>query len=173
MVSNVKLIGKFLPSIIRISSILIGAYVLNIVARFSVRKILSKTKIGQEERVATLIKVFYGTFNFIIWPAAILMILPEIGINITPLLAGLGVAGLAIGMGARDLIADYLAGLFILLEDQFRVGEEVETAGFKGKVISMSLRRTILEGEEGNIYFIPNGQINKVVNHSRKPSDFN
>ena len=158
----------FISSGIKILGILLGAYLVNLLARFLARKILRKLSfLDGKERIKTLIKVFYGTFNFIIWPAAILMILPEFGINITPLLTGLGIVGLAVGMGARNLISDYISGLFILLEDQFRVGEEIETAGFKGRVVSMNLRRTVLKDEQGKTYFIPNGQINKVINYSR------
>ena len=98
----------------------------------------------------------------------ILTIFPEIGVNPTPLLAGAGLVGLAIGMGSRNLIQDYLAGLFILLEDQYRVGEEVEILGKKGKVIDLNLRRTIIRDTEGIIHSIPNGQIKVVSNFSRK-----
>lgn len=120
-----------------------------------------------EQREKTLEGVFISFLNVLIWTMAILMILPEFGIDTTPLLAGSGLVGLAIGMGSRELIQDYLSGLFILIEDQYRVGEEIEIAGTKGKVKDLNLRRTILEDSKGTIYYIPNGQTKKVSNFSR------
>ena len=96
------------------------------------------------------------------------MILPELGINATPLLAGAGLVGLAIGMGAKNLIQDYLSGLFILLEDQYRAGEKVKIAGMEGEVKNFNLRRTVLQDETGNAYYIPNSQVTVVLNLSRK-----
>jgi len=127
------------------------------------------TKDGKirKTREKTLVEVFTSTINFVIWAIAILTILPEFGINIGPLLASAGILGLAIGMGSRSLISDYISGLFILIEDQYRVGEEVEIAGVRGKVKSLSLRRTILKNQEGTIFYIPNGQVTKVSNLSR------
>ena len=121
----------------------------------------------QEERGNTLLKVFNSTLKIVIWIMAILMVLPEVGVNPAPLLAGAGLVGLAIGMGSKNLVQDYLSGLFILLEDQYRAGEEVEIGGIKGKVVEFSLRKTILENPEGITHYIPNGQVTKVSNHSR------
>lgn len=95
-------------------------------------------------------------------------ILLEIGINIGPLLVGLGVVGLALGIGARSLIQDYLSGFFIIFEDQYRVGEEVEIAGIKGKVLDINLRRTLVQNKEKVVYYISNGQLKTVSNFSRK-----
>jgi len=122
----------------------------------------------QKQRIETLTKVLNSTISIIIWTIAILTILPELGINITPLLAGAGIAALAVGMGAKNLIQDYLAGLFILLEDQYRVGEEVEIEGKKGKIKDLNLRRTVIESEDGTIHYIPNGQVKSASNFSRK-----
>ncbi len=124
----------------------------------------------QKERAKTLSKVFSSTLKIMIWVIAILMLLPEFGINPTPLLAGAGLIGLAIGMGSRSLVQDYLAGLFILLEDQYRVGEEVDISGKKGHVIDLNLRRTIIKDEEGIIHYVPNGQVKTSSNFSRKIS---
>lgn len=122
----------------------------------------------QKQRGETLSKVFSSTLKIVIWIIAILTVLPEFGINPTPLLAGAGLIGLAIGMGSKNLVQDYLAGLFILLEDQYRVGEEVNISGKKGKVIDLTLRRTVIKDEEGTVHYIPNGQIKSASNLSRK-----
>jgi len=130
--------------------------------------IMAKDGKAQELRGKTLSKVFSSTLKIVIWVIAILMILPEFGVDPTPLLAGAGLIGLAIGMGSKNLVQDYLAGLFILLEDQYRVGEEVNIGGKKGKVVDLTLRRTIIKDEEGAIHYIPNGQVKTASNLSRK-----
>ena len=122
----------------------------------------------QEQRVKTLVKVFNSTLKIVIWIMAILTILPEFGVDPTPLLAGAGLVGLAIGMGSRSLVQDYLAGLFILIEDQYRIGEEIDVSGKKGKVVGLNLRRTIIKDSEGIIHYIPNGQVKIASNFSRK-----
>ncbi len=122
----------------------------------------------QEQRGKTLSKVFVSTLKIAIWIIAILTILPEFGVNPTPLLAGAGLIGLAIGMGSRNLVQDYLAGLFILLEDQYHIGEEINIGGKQGKVIDLNLRKTVVKDKEGIIHYIPNGQIKSASNFSRK-----
>ena len=135
------------------------------------KKKLEKAKLKLEkERIHTLERVIFSMIKIVIWTIAIIIILPEFGINITPLLTGLGIGGLALGFGAKNLIQDYISGLFILIEDQFRVGEEVEIGGKKGKVIDFNLRRTVLEDKEGVLHFIPNSQIKVATNFSRKSS---
>ncbi len=133
---------------------------------FKKLKVKADIKI-EEKRLITLEKVSYSAIKLIIWVIALLTILPELGINITPLLAGLGIGGLALGFGARNLVQDYISGLFILLEDQYRVGEEVEITGIKGIVEDFSLRRTVLKDENGAYCHIPNSQIKKATNFSR------
>lgn len=163
---------------IKVIIILFLALILSKVAKVFVSKVI-KTIIEkgngiirngqiQKERAKTLSKVFSSTLKIVIWVIAILMLLPEFGINPTPLLAGAGLIGLAIGMGSRSLVQDYLAGLFILLEDQYRVGEEVDISGKKGQVVDLNLRRTIIKDEEGIIHYIPNGQVKTSSNFSRK-----
>jgi small conductance mechanosensitive channel len=100
-----------------------------------------------------------------------LLILSEIGIDITPLLAGAGILGLAIGFGSRQLVQDLIAGLFILLEDQYDENDLIELVGSKvvtkGKVLRFTLRKTVLQGENGEIYHIPNSEIKQVTTFKR------
>ncbi len=131
-------------------------------------KLLSGNVKIQEERTRTLIKVFNSSLKIAIWVITFLTILPEFGVNPAPLLAGAGLVGLAIGMGSKNLVQDYLAGLFILIEDQYRIGEEVDLSGKKGKVTGFNLRRTTIKDSEGAIHYIPNGQIKITSNFSRK-----
>lgn len=177
------ILSWLLSSGLKIILILAAAFVVTKILRGVVRNLLShiieralngladkkhKGKEAEEERLATLEKVIISVSKTVVWVVAVITVLPELGINIGPLLAGLGVAGLALGFGAKTLIQDYISGVFILMEDQFRVGEKVEAAGIKGKVKSFNLRRTALEDEEGNLCYIPNNQIKRAVNFSRK-----
>jgi len=98
---------------------------------------------------------------------AIFMVLSEIGIDITPLLAGAGVVGIAIGFGAQSLIRDFLSGLFIILEDQYGKGDWVQVAGVNGLVEDVNLRRTVLRDLDGTVHSIPNGEIKTASNYTR------
>jgi len=168
-----NLISWAVGSGIKVVVILFLALILSKVAKVfisrAVRTVVEKSN-GQiqKERAKTLSKVFSSSLKIVIWVIAILMLLPELGINPTPFLAGAGLIGLAIGMGARSLVQDYLAGLFILLEDQYRVGEEIDIFGKKGQVVDLNLRRTIIKDSEEIIHYIPNGQIKTSSNFSRR-----
>jgi len=165
---------------IRVVLILVGAWILiriiNIfLSRFFkklVKKGISIGKVGdiklEEKRLETLKKVSYSILKVVVWLIAIITILPEFGIEITPILTGIGIGGLALGLGARSLISDYLSGFFILLEDQYRVGEKVELAGIKGEVRDFNLRRTVIKDENGVFHYIPNSQVKTASNFSRK-----
>ncbi|MFZ3099669.1 MAG: mechanosensitive ion channel domain-containing protein [Minisyncoccales bacterium] len=113
----------------------------------------------RKQRIATLIKTTNNILRSLIWIVAAIAILPEFGVNITPILASLGLAGLAIGMAAKDIITDFIAGSFIILEGGYNIGDKVEIAGFSGKVLEISLRRTILRGEDGVICAVPNREV--------------
>jgi len=121
----------------------------------------------RKKRVDTLVSIFGGTIKFIIWIVAIMVILPELGVNIAPILAGVGLMGLAVGMAAKDIIADFISGLFLILEDHYHVGDKVNVAGMEGEVHEITLRRTILKDAEGAFHSIPNSQI-KVVTKKLK-----
>jgi small conductance mechanosensitive channel len=95
------------------------------------------------------------------------LILGELGISITPILATAGVAGIAIAFGAQSLIKDYFTGFFLLIEDQIREGDVVEIAGKAGEVEEVTLRYVRLRDGEGYVHFIPNGEIKAVVNRTR------
>jgi len=97
-----------------------------------------------------------------------MMLFREIGMDITPLLAGAGVAGLAIGLGAQGLIKDILAGSFILMEDQFHVGDVIQAAGVSGQVEKMTLRVTTVRDLRGAVHFIPNGEIKVATNLTKE-----
>ncbi len=172
-----NLISWFYSSGIKVIIILFFAWLISLVGKVLISRLIrtfleKKERVGKNGKVRkkrgeTLINIFNSTLKAAIWVMAIIMILPEFGLNIAPLLAGAGLVGLAVGMGARNLIQDYLAGIFVLLEDQYRIGEEIEIAGVKGEVIDLNLRRSVIKDSGGVIHSIPNGQIKKSSNLSR------
>jgi moderate conductance mechanosensitive channel len=117
-------------------------------------------------RVQTVGRLLKNTTSYTVNFIAILLILGEFHIQLAPLLAGAGVLGLAIGFGAQSLVKDVITGFFIILEDQFAVGDVVQTGSFKGTVEMIGLRATRLRVWTGEIHIIPNGRINEVTNFS-------
>jgi small-conductance mechanosensitive channel len=119
------------------------------------------------QQLRTLASVLNSVGIAIIVFLAAMQILPLLGINMGPLLAGAGVAGLAIGFGAQTLVHDVINGFFILMENQYDVGDVVRIGGVAGAVESMTLRRTTLRDETGAVHIIPNSEIKIVSNLNR------
>jgi|SRR5579863_6724247 len=124
------------------------------------------------QQVRTLASVINSVGVFIILFWALLQALPLLGFELGPLLASAGVAGLAIGFGAQTLVHDFINGFFILLENQYDIGDNIRIAGVKGTVESMSLRRTLLRDDDGTVHTVPNSQITIVSNTTRDWSQF-
>jgi small conductance mechanosensitive channel len=128
------------------------------------------------QRARTLADVLGRLANAIIWGIAILVVLGELGINLAPLIAGAGVLGIALGFGAQSLVRDFLSGFFMLVEDQFGVGDVIDVggavggpaAGVSGTVEGVSLRTTRLRDVEGVVWHVPNGEIKRVGNKSQQ-----
>ena len=119
------------------------------------------------KQVRTLASVITSVGVFIILFVAALELLPLFGFDLGPLLASAGVAGLAIGFGAQTLVKDFINGFFILLDNQYDIGDKVSIAGVKGVVEDMSLRRTTLRDDDGTVHVVPNSQITIVSNLTR------
>jgi len=122
------------------------------------------THTEREQRARTLAGIFKGVARITIVILAAITIMATMGISVAPLIAGAGVAGLAISFGAQNLIRDVIAGFFILMENQFRVGDVIRAAGVSGLVEDMNLRVTVLRDTDGAAHFIPNGEIKVVSN---------
>jgi small-conductance mechanosensitive channel len=163
---------------ILVVSIVVVAVVITVVARLLVgrfqRKLEGKVSLTQDlnlQRAATLTHALSTGAIVLIWTIAMLLILSNVGVNLAPLLASAGVAGVALGFGAQSIVRDTLSGFFILLENQFGVGDIVEvqtTAGAAGgKVESLTLRITTLRAFDGTLHVIPNGNIQLASNKSR------
>ena len=131
-----------------------------------------KPKPGNAKRNKTLINVLQNAVSIVIWFIVFVMVLETFGVPVATLLAGAGVVGLAIGFGAQSLVKDMLTGFFILLENQFDTGDfvRINTSGTtvaEGEVLSMGLRISKIQGYEGELFIIPNGTINEVINFSK------
>ena len=129
---------------------------------------VSKDPGAEKKREDTLIKIFNSTFKVLVWAIAVLMILPELGIDISGIFLGAGIIGVAVGFGAQYVIRDFLAGLFIMLENQYRVGDVIQIAGIGGKVEDITLRKTVLRDIDGVVHHVPNGEIKVASNKSQE-----
>ena len=117
----------------------------------------------KEKRAETLGNIIISAGNIIIYAIILFMVLNLFGVDIRPILAGAGVIGLAIGFGAQSLVKDFVSGLFILVENQYGIGDKVKIGNFEGRVIRITMRSTVLKNDEGKIYYISNGLIKDVI----------
>jgi small-conductance mechanosensitive channel len=128
----------------------------------------SEHSLRAEQRIQALTSVLRSLVTFVIYTIATFMILGEVGINLGPLIAGAGILGVALGFGSQSLVKDFLSGVFILVEDQFGVGDIVDLDGqTSGVVDAVSLRTTRLRAVDGTLWHVPNGEIRRVGNKSQ------
>ena len=123
---------------------------------------------AERKREDTMIRIFVFGLKIIVWSITIVMILPEFGVNIAPILAGAGVLGLAIGFGTQNVVRDFLAGLFVLIENQYRVEDYICLNDTCGTVVDVTLRKTILRDVNDVTHNITHGTVNKVANYTKK-----
>jgi small-conductance mechanosensitive channel len=156
----VKLVGLFILARIAIR-----------IATHGVHKLLHAPTVKMDDRRrGTLASLLDNLVRYTIYFIYIVMMLSTFGIHVETLLAGAGIAGVALGFGAQSLIRDILTGFFILFEDQYGVGDLVKINQFTGTVVSIGLRLTRLQAWTGEIEIIPNGQILQVTNYSKANS---
>jgi small conductance mechanosensitive channel len=164
---------------LRILVILAVALVVLAIARLAVRRMHRRLRATDRadrdlevRRAATLTQAVSYVVGIAVWSVTVLVILGEFGVDLAPLIAGAGVAGVALGFGAQSLVKDFLSGFFILLEDQFGVGDEITVnAGgqpISGTVETVSLRTTVVRDDTGTMHVIPNGNIVVAGNRSRR-----
>ncbi len=118
-------------------------------------------------RSETVGSVLSSIVTATVWTLAGLLILSEVNIDLAPLLAGAGIAGVALGFGAQTIVRDFLSGLFMLIEDQFGVGDVIDVGETTGAVEKVSLRTTTLRDVNGTVWHVPNGEIHRVANKSQ------
>ena len=156
----------------KIVLVIIGALVLIRILRVITKGMTSArgrslTQGMRAQQINTLAGVINSIGTFVILFVALLEVLKYIGLDLAPLLASAGIAGLAIGFGAQTLVKDFINGFFVLLEDQYNIGDKVQLAGVKGTVEDMTLRRTVLRDDDGTVHIIPNSQLLIVSNMTR------
>jgi small conductance mechanosensitive channel len=161
-------------------TVIAGALALALVATFIVRRVVphalrpaitrqmsgrSPTEI--DRRVETLSGVIVRTAEVVLFLLALFTVLPEFGLDIRPVLAGVGITGIALGLGAQSLVRDTLNGIFILSENQYARGDVVTIAGVTGTVEDVTLRRTLLRDFDGVMYSVPNSSVTVAANFTR------
>lgn len=152
-------------------AVLIAAFVvrrvlLNVIARFFVALAARSPSLEERKRIQTLARVLRHAASLTLIVVAVLVGLNTLGVSIAPILGAAGVAGVAIGFGAQSLVKDFFSGMFLLLENQIRVGDVVEIAGKTGVVEELTLRRTKLRSFDGAVHYVSNGLITTVSNFS-------
>jgi len=160
---------------LRLATILVIALVLNRILRVLTRRLipaagaegLGRVARLHEQHVKTLAGLLYSAGTALIAVGAILTALPVFGFNVTPLAAAAGLASLAFGFGAQHLVRDLINGFFIIVEDQFVMGETVRIGTVIGRVEHLTLRRTVVRDIQGAVVSIPNGEVTQVANLSR------
>lgn len=159
----------------RILIIFVCAYLISKFASVFLEKIVRKAIVSnnylsaeaERKREDTLIAVFDGVLKILIWIVIVLTIISELGIDIVPFLTGAGIIGLAIGFGAQYIVRDFANGLFIILENQYRVGDIITVDNVCGTVEGINLRMTVLRDFDGAVHHVPNGEIKRAANLSK------
>ncbi|MFI9547173.1 mechanosensitive ion channel family protein [Streptomyces sp. NPDC052016] len=170
---------------LRVLLILVIAGILRVVVRRAITKLIDRmnrtvqavdgTALGgllvnaerRRQRSQAIGSVLRSVASFLILGTAGLMVLGTFEINLAPLLASAGVAGVAIGFGARNLVTDFLSGVFMILEDQYGVGDQIDAGVATGEVIEVGLRVTKLRGDNGEIWYVRNGEVKRIGNLSQ------
>jgi small conductance mechanosensitive channel len=118
-------------------------------------------------RAKTARSILNSILTFAVWVLAIAICLERMGVNVAVLITSLGVVGVGVGLGAQTLIKDVIAGLFMLIEDQYGVGDVIDAGPATGTVVDMSMRVTTIKDEDGTLWYVPNGQITRIGNKTK------
>jgi small conductance mechanosensitive channel len=159
---------------LRIAVIAIGAYLVIRIGSAAARRFEREMSQGtgldvieRTKRAQTLGRLLQKTLAIVVTAMAGLMILRELDVDITPVLTGAGIAGLAVGFGAQTLVRDVISGFFLILEDQVRVGDVAQVNGQGGLVEEVNLRTIVLRDEQGAVHIFPNGEVKTLANMSK------
>lgn len=159
---------------VRIALVIVGAFILrwvlvNLITRITKGVVLSEEEDqGRKKRLETLLRIFIVATTLAVWILAGLLILDQLGIAIGPFLAAAGIAGVAVGFGGQYIIRDLITGVFIILENQYRIGDVVTIDTITGTVEDITLRTTMMRDLDGVAHHIPHGTIQRVANHSKQ-----
>jgi len=144
-------------------------HLLKLVTKLIVKPASSQSRAAQtrEQQTRTLAAVVYSASSKVVWALAILVAAQEFGVNVTPVAAVAGLASLAVGFGAQNLVRDIISGFYIILEDQYGIGDTIQVADTIGRVEHLTLRRTVVRDPRGALVTLSNGDIRTVGNLSR------
>lgn len=160
-------IGLVIVAVVTIFLMRFASALIKAIFQLFERSATHRDDLATHRRLQTLSATFRGIAQTIILFIGLMVFLRKLGADVTPILASAGVVGIAIGLGAQSLIKDFFAGLLILLEDQYSVGDSVKIGDTSGTVEYLTLRVTRVRGLDGSLTMIPNGNINAVVNYSK------
>jgi small-conductance mechanosensitive channel len=171
LLSEIPLLS--VSNLLRLAGIIVAALLINRLLRLATKLIVkpaaSQARAAQvrEQQTRTLAGVVYACASKVVWVLALLMAAHEFGVDVLPLLAVAGLAGLAVGFGAQNLVRDVITGFSIVLEDQYTVGDTIQVADTIGRVEHLTLRRTVVRDPRGALVTLSNGDIRTVGNLSR------
>lgn len=165
-----EVLAWFLGQPVKVAIVIIFALLARVVLLRAVDRITKhalSSSSRSDQRAATVSRLLHGTISTTVWIIGLITILAIAGINVGPLLASAGILGVALGFGAQALVKDYISGIFLILEDQFGLGDEVEIGTIRGKVVDVALRVTKVRDSDGRLWYVRNGEILNVANHNR------
>ena len=155
--------------------VIVGAVVANRALRWFVRRAVARTislrpsASPRAQRAATISDALCSLVSIVVVVVTVFWVLAALGVNLAPLLAGAGLAGVVLGFGAQNLLRDVIAGIFMVFEDQFGVGDRIDSGLATGTVESVTLRVTRLRDDAGVVWHVPNGAITRIANLSQRP----
>lgn len=162
----VDIISKIVSLLLLLTVFLIAKRVLNFIFTHAIAKSISLSR-QTEARKKTIVKLLHNIMSYTLYFFFISWVLSILGVPVSSLLAGAGLAGVALGLGAQGFLTDVVNGFFILLENQFEVGDSVVIGSVEGNISSVGIRTTQIRGFDGTLHFIPNRNITIVSNKSR------
>lgn len=165
-------LGEALAQIIVIAVVVVLWVLFGLVLQRVIKFVIFKTMRVKSRgaRVLTVSKLLNSVLRYVVWFIVLLMVLETLGVDITPFIASAGVIGLAVGFGAQEIVRDFISGFFIIFEGSFDVGDIIEADGFKGEVLRLGLRTTVLQNWLGEVKTINNGNLGSIVNFSKNDS---
>lgn len=164
-----KLTSVVVSSALIVTLSVVGLVLVQVAGKFVLNRVRALDGIGMDRRqqVETLVQISRWVLDIAIVATALLMLLSTFGLDIAPLIAGVGVVGLALSFGAQTLIKDLIGGLLIVVENQYSVGDTIEVGDVSGVVETVTLRATLVRTADGNLVVVPNGEVRVVANASR------
>lgn len=158
----------FVESLLRILSMILAAFIAARIINRSISLSFSKLKkksalASYKGRLDTLRSMIINIVGLLVFVALVLVVASDLGFDIMPILTGVGIFGLALSLGSKALVNDFISGFFLILDNQLNIGDRVKIGSTEGQVKKFLMRNIVLEDKEGNIVYIPNSQIKEIV----------